>query len=130
MTLPLKVNNIKILHLFLKTESLYKGIGQFICLYLQCAVKTHAEGVVESMGSYVDIHSEMRRGLDIAVVGSESYIHWNGPPIHLAEGIGEASLDSYFAGRTHWRFVTKKNKSESVVVSRLRSEKAKSKLFD
>ena len=128
--LPLKVINIKILHLFLKTESLYSDIEKFLCLYLQCAVKTHAEGVAESMGSYVDIHSNKRRGLDIAVVGSESYIHWNGPPIHLADSIGQASLDSYFAGRSHWRFVTRKNKSESAVVSRLRNEKAKSKLFE
>ena len=78
----------------------------------------------------MDIHSDKRRGLDIAVVGLELYIHWNGPPIHLVEIIGQASLDSYFAGRSHWRFVTKKNKAESVVVSRMRSEKVKSTLFE
>ena len=128
--MSLKVNNMKLLHLFLKEESLSAGIGKFLCLFLQCAVKTHAEGVAESMGSYVDIHSDKRRGLDVAVVGIESCIHWNGPPVHLADNIGVASLDSYFAGRSDWRFVTKKNKLESVVVSRLKSMKAKSKLFD
>ena len=118
------------LHLFLKEESLYSGIEMFMSLYLQSASKTHAEGVAESMGSYVDIHSDKRRGLDVAIVGMESYIHWNGPPIHLADSIGVGSLDSYFAGRTHWRFVTRKNKLESAVVSRLKRQKAKSTLFD
>ena len=122
---PLKVKNMKMLHLFLKEESLYSGIEMFMSLYLQSACKTHAEGVAESMGSYVDIHSDKRRGLDVAIVGMESYIHWNGPPIHLADSIGVGSLDSYFAGRTHWRFVTRKNKLESAVVSRLKRQKAK-----
>ena len=77
----------------------------------------------------MDIHSEKRRGIDVAVVGQESYIHWNGPPVHLADSIGENSLDSYFSGRTNWRFLTKKNKAESVVVSRMKAEGAKSLLF-
>ena len=83
-----------------------------------------------SMENYVYIHAEKRRGLDVAIVGLESYIHWNGPPVHLADSIGVASLDSYFAGRSHWRFVTKKNKLESAVVSRLKGQKAKSTLFE
>ena len=126
---PLKIINMKLLHMFLRDQELSAGIEQFLSLFLQCAVKTHAEGVAESMGSYVDIHSEKRRGLDVAVVGEESYIHWNGPPVHQADGIGVACLDSYFAGRSHWKFVTKKYKSESAVVSRLKCAKAKSKLF-
>ena len=128
--LPLQVKNVKILQLFLKEEGLSAGIELFLSLYLQCAVKTHAEGVAESMGNYVDIHAEKRRGLDVAIVGLESYIHWNGPPVHLADSIGVASLDSYFAGRSHWRFVTKKNKLESAVVSRLKGQKAKRTLFE
>ena len=85
--------------------------------------------MAESIGNYVDIHSEKRRGLDVSVVGQESYIHWNGPPVHLADSIGVSSLDSYFAGRSGWRFVTRQNKFQSVVISRLKSEKAKSTLF-
>ena len=114
--LTLQVKNVKILHLFLREDELSAGIELFLSLVLQCAVKTHAEGVAESM--------------EFAIVGLESYIHWNGPPVHLADSIGGASLDSYFAGRSHWRFVTKKNKIESAVVSRLKSQKAKSKLFE
>ena len=90
---------MKVLHLFLKNEFLFSGIEKFLAIFTKCAVKTHAEGVAESMGNYVDIHSEKRRGLDVSVVGQEAYIHWNGPPVHLADSIGVSSLDSYFAGR-------------------------------
>ena len=126
---PLRLINMKVLHLFLKEESLYSGIELFLSIFVKCAVKTHAEGVAESMGNYIDIHSEKRRALDVKVVGQEAFIHWNGPPVHLADTIGENSLDSYFSGRSNWRFVTKTNKVESVVVSRMKAEKAKSVLF-
>ena len=127
--LPLKIINMKILHLFLREESLYMGNELFLSIFIKCSVKTHAEGVAESMGNYVDIHSEKRRGLDVAVVGQEAYIHWNGPGVHLADSIWESSLDSYFAGRTNWRFVTRQNKSSSVVINRMKAERAKSVLF-
>ena len=60
----------------------------------RCVVKTHAEGVVESMGNYVEIHSDKRRGrMDI---GKEALIHWNGPPLARANRLGEAALDRIF----------------------------------
>ena len=71
-----------------------------------------------------------KRGLGVQAVSLEVFIDWNGPPVHLADSIGVASLDSYFAGRSHWRFVTKKNKLVSAVVSRLKSQKANSKMFE
>ena len=67
-------------------------------LYIpRCLVKTHAEGVVESMGNYVEIHSEKSRGrMDISDIGREALIHWNGPPLAKADRLGEASLDRVF----------------------------------
>ena len=45
-------------------------------LYLRCLVKTHAEGVVESMGNYVDIHADKNRvSMDIFNIGKEALIH-------------------------------------------------------
>ena len=72
------------------------------------------------MGNYVDFYSDKKRGLDITEVGDESYVHWNGPPLHMADELGKSALDKKFGGRNNWRFVTKKNKSESLVVSRLK----------
>ena len=38
-------------------------------------MKTHAEGVVESMGSYIEMHAEQRRGsMDISDVGKEAMV--------------------------------------------------------
>ena len=67
----------------------------------RCLSKTHAEGVVESMGSFVEMHADKRRGiLDIGDVGKEALIHWNGPPIAKADSIGEAAINRIFgAGR-------------------------------
>ena len=47
-------------------------------------MKTHAEGVAESMGCVMDSHCQKRRGLTIEEMGNESIIHWSGPPLHLA----------------------------------------------
>lgn len=68
---------------------------------IRCLVKTHAEGVVESMGSYVEMHADKRRGrMDISDIGVEALIHWNGPPLAKADKLGEASLDRVFGGRS------------------------------
>ena len=69
-------------------------------------MKTHAEGVVESMGNYIEIHSDKRRGrMDISDIGKEALIHWNGPPLGRADRLGEAALDRLF-GRGRWNFIT------------------------
>jgi len=45
-------------------------------------------------------------------VGMEANIHWNGPPIHLAQNFGEAALDAHFGGRHKWHFVTRQDKKK------------------
>jgi hypothetical protein len=85
-------------------------------------VKTHAEGVVESMGNYIEIHSDKRRGRkDISDIGKEALIHWNGPPLARADRLGEAALDRLF-GRGRWNFITMANRVNSIVTKRLREE--------
>ena len=118
---PRSIIPMKILHMILKFQELYKDIAGVLHLFLRCASKTHAESVAESMGNYVDSYSDKTRGLDIVAVGQESYIHWNGPPLHLAEQIGKAALDKHFSGRSSWRFVSKSGRPESVIISRLKS---------
>ena len=77
------------------------------------------------MGNYVEVHSDKRRGIDISMVGTESKIHWNGPPVHHTQNLGEAALDRHFGGRHKWHFVTKQNKKDSLVTSRLKMEMPK-----
>ena len=73
-------------------------------ILFRCLVKTHAEGVVESMGNYVELHADTRRGrMDISDIGKEAMIHWNGPPIAMADTLGEAALDRHFGrNRLYW----------------------------
>ena len=126
---PRIIITMKILHLFLKFPELHAGLGAVLHLFLRCSAKTHAEGVAESMGNYVDFYSDKKRGLDITAVGDEAFIHWNGPPVHLAASLGQAALDKKFGGRSRWRFITKKGKVESVVVSRLKKVQSRVPFF-
>ena len=112
---PREPKVFKLLHLFLKESSLYTGLEDFLALFLRCLVKTHAEGVAESMGNIVEMHCDKRRGrMDIEDIGIEAFIHWNGPPLHLADKLGMESLDSHFEGR-RWNLVTLANKTDSTV---------------
>ena len=121
---------MKVLHLLLKFPELYEDISGVLHLFLRCASKTHAESVAESMGNYLDMYSEKKRGLDITAVGEESYIHWNGPPVHRANLLGKASLDKKFEGRSSWRFVSKTGRHESQVVSRLKRTSPRLPFFE
>ena len=87
------LGTMKLLHLFLKSEELYEGLPNFLHLFVSAATKTHAEGVAESMGNYVEMHAEQKRGLDINDVGVESFFHWNGP------AVASAALDKRFKRR-------------------------------
>ena len=92
-------------------------------------VKTHAEGVVESMGNLVEIHSDPRRGnMEIDDVGREALKHWNGPPVGKAEKLGVEALNRVF-GVGHWNFTTFANKADSVVISRLKKVDSKVPFF-
>ena len=77
MTLKPKIPNVwKLLHLIFKDQDFYIGLSDFLHLYLRCLVMTHEEGVVESMGNYVEIHGEKKRErMDISDVGKEALIH-------------------------------------------------------
>ena len=101
-----------------------------MCLisYPRGMVKTHAEGVVESMGNMVDIHGDKKRGLDISDIGKEALIQWNGPPLAKADRLGKAALDRLF-GVGRWNFITLSNKQDSVVTKRLKDEESSLPFF-
>ena len=90
-------------------------------------MKTHAETVVESMGN-LEMHCEKRRGLGIEDVGKETFIDWNGLPVHQSDSLGIKTLNRLFKG-TKWHFVTVANKADSEVTKKLKSEKSKLPFF-
>ena len=119
---------IKFLQLFLKYEELYSGIECFLHLMLRCLLKTHAETVAESMGNLVAMHCDKRRGLGIEDVGKETFINWNGPPVHMADSLGVKTLNRLFKGKK-WHFVTRTSNLDSEVIKRLKSKPAKVPFF-
>ena len=62
-------------------------------------VKTHLEGGVESMGNYIEMHSDKRMGrIDVSGIEREALIHLNGRPLAKADKLGKASLHRVFGG--------------------------------
>ena len=108
---------MKCLHLVLREKDLHLGLEKFLNFLLRCTMKTHAEGVAESMGNVLGMHCLKRRGLNIYEVGKEAIIHWNGPPIHLCDSLGEKVMNQHFKGRPR-HFVTKAS-SQSTVINRM-----------
>ena len=77
-----------------------------------------------------EMHSDPRRGnMDIVDVGKEAMIHWNGPPLAMADRLGKGSMDRIF-GRGRWNFTTMANKADSVVTKRLKKVEAKLPFFN
>ena len=52
--------------------------------------------VADTMGSIMDIHCNKRRGLDVKVVGEETMIQWDDPPLHAADDPLGSGLDRHF----------------------------------
>ena len=58
LEIPKKPIPMKFLHLILREKELYQGIERFLHFFLRCSLKTHAEGVAESMGNVLDMHCQ------------------------------------------------------------------------
>ena len=65
--------------------------------------------------------------IELDEVGKETIIHWNGPPIHLCDSLGEKVMNRHFKGRP-WHFVTKAS-SQSTVIKRLLEKNPKVPFF-
>ena len=115
---------MKFLHLILQEQDLFDGMQSFLHFMLRCLVKTHAETVAESMGNLIDMYSDKRRGLSIDDAGKETFIDWNGPPVHDAISLGENTMNRIFKGR-QWHFVTVMNNVDSEVTRRLKRKDTK-----
>ena len=128
IAIPKQPLPFKFLHLFLKKEEFYNGIQNFLHFLLRCVIKTHAETVVESMGNLIEMHCEKRRGLGIEDVGKETFIDWNGPPVHQCDSLGIKAMNRIFKGSS-WRFVTVANKADSTVTKRLKQQESRLPFF-
>ena len=66
--------------------------------------------------------------MDIESLGREAFIHWNGPPLHLANNLGRKTLEIYFNNNS-WNFITQLNRSESTVIKRMKTVESRGPFF-
>jgi hypothetical protein len=95
-------------------------------------VKIRSEAVCESAASILKQHIHGNRALDHKSLDEEVILHWNAPPLHLANAFIKSSLDNYFSQLKdkHWVFFKKTEQYRpfklvspgSVVLNRLRKE--------
>jgi hypothetical protein len=81
---------------------LYVALPDVLYLFQLCALKTSNEAVVEGMGSIMDIHASPRRNLDQENYAQEAIVHFNGPPLNLAEDVVKEALNSRFPRGWHF----------------------------
>ncbi|CAF2126477.1 unnamed protein product [Rotaria magnacalcarata] len=108
------------------------GINDFLPFYLLMILKIRSEAVCESAASILKRHIPNNRSLQHECLDNEAMLHWNAPPIHLADSFIEHSLDDYFKTKKdkNWFFYMKSEQYQtwkllgpgSVVINRFRNE--------
>ena len=95
-------------------------------LYVSVANKTHAEGVAESMCNF----TQKRKGVWIFHMFELKPSSTGMAHQFIIRLLLEEAMDQRFKGSGLWRFVTKENKLQSKVVSRLSKEVSRVPFFD
>ncbi|CAF1172828.1 unnamed protein product [Didymodactylos carnosus] len=94
--------------------------------------KIRTEAICESAASILKGHIHSNRSLHHDTLDNEVMLHWNAPPLHLADLFIKHSLDDYFSSKKdkHWLFYKKSEQYQtwklispgSVVLNRFRKE--------
>ena len=72
-------------------------------------LKIRSEAVCESASSILKAHIHSNRSLQHSSLDDEVMLHWNAPPIHLADTFIRSALNHYFSDKKdkHWLFFKK-----------------------
>ncbi|CAF4250048.1 unnamed protein product, partial [Rotaria sordida] len=91
-----------------------------------------SEAICESAASILKGHIHNNRSLQHKSLDDEVFLHWNAPPLHLADKFIEQSIDDYFINKKDktWLFYRKSEQYQpwkllspvSLVLNRFRSE--------
>ncbi len=127
-----KIATTKVMKTFFTNKDLANGIEQFLHFYCLMVVKIRSEAVCESAASILKQHIHGNRALDHESLDKEVMLHWNAPPLHLADPFIKSCLNNYFfqLKNKHWIFFKKAEQHRlfklvspgSVVLNRLRKE--------
>jgi hypothetical protein len=127
-----EISTTKVMKTFLTNKDLANGIEQFLHFYSLMVVKIRSEAICESAASILKQHIRGNRALDHESLDKEVMLHWNAPPLHLADPFIKSCLNNYFSQLKdkHWIFFKKTEQHRlfklvspgSVVLNRLGKE--------
>ncbi|CAF3669590.1 unnamed protein product [Rotaria sp. Silwood1] len=127
-----KIFTSKVMKTFYTNTDLSEGINDFLHFYSLMILKIRSEAICESAASILKGHIHNNRSLQHKSLDDEVFLHWNAPPLHLADKFIEQSIDDYFINKKDktWLFYRKSEQYQpwrllspgSLVLNRLRSE--------
>ena len=91
-----KVETTKVMKTFFTNRDMANGIEQFLHFYSLTVVEIRSEAVCESAASILKQHIHGNRALDHESLDKEVMLHWNAPPLHLADPFIKSCLNNYF----------------------------------
>jgi hypothetical protein len=105
-----KIIATKVMKTFYTNKKLADGIHDFLYFYSLMILKIRSKAVCESTASILKGHIHNNRSLQHSSLDEEVMLHWNAPPMHLADLFITSSLDDYFSQKKdrHWLFYKKK----------------------
>ncbi|CAF4460787.1 unnamed protein product, partial [Rotaria sp. Silwood2] len=99
----------KVMKIFYTSRDLSNGISDFLYFHSLMVLKIRTEAICESAASILKGHIHGNRSLNHDSVDSKVMLHWNAPPLHLADSFIKHSLDDYFNSKKekNWLFYKK-----------------------
>jgi hypothetical protein len=127
-----RILTTKVMKTFFTNKDMANGIEQFLHFYSLMVVKIRSDAVCQSAASILKQHIHGNRALDLESLDEEVMLHWNAPPLHLADPFIKSSLNTYFCQLKdkNWIFFKKAEHYRlfnlvspgSVVLNRFRKE--------
>ncbi|CAF3767738.1 unnamed protein product [Rotaria sp. Silwood1] len=122
----------KVMKSFYTSTDLSDGINDFLYFHSLMVLKIRSEAICESAASILKGHIHGNRSLHHDSLDNEVMLHWNAPPLHLADSFIKHSLDHYFSSKKekNWLFYKKSEQYQtwkllspgSVVLNHLRKK--------
>ncbi|CAF2790557.1 unnamed protein product [Rotaria sp. Silwood2] len=124
-----KIITPKMMKTFFTNKKLADDICDFLHFYSLMILKIRSEAVCESASSILKNHIHNNRSLQHKSLDEEVMLHWNAPPLHVANLFIRSSLNDYFSHTKNkqWLFYKKSEQYQvwklvspgSVVLNRL-----------
>ncbi|CAF3372710.1 unnamed protein product [Rotaria sp. Silwood2] len=117
---------------FYTSRDLSDAIIDFLYFHSLMVLKIRTEAICESAASILKGHIHGNRSLNHDPLDSEVMLHWNAPPLHLADSFIKHSLNDNFSSQKekNWLFSKKSDQyqiwklisPDSIVLNRLRKK--------